>query len=76
MNEQLKGVLERVESWSEADQAELLEIALEIEARHDAPYRAGPEELAGIDRGIKDADAGRFASDDQVGALLAKFRSR
>ena len=77
MNRQLlKGVLDRVEQWPESDQEEMLEYALKIEARHEKAYRVSPEELAGIDRGIKDAEAGHFASDEQVEAVLAKFRSR
>ena len=37
-------------------------------------YRATPEELAGIERGLADAHAGRFATDQQVEAALAGFR--
>ncbi len=37
-------------------------------------YRASPEELAGVDRGVHDAAAGKFASQDQVEAVFAKHR--
>ena len=37
-------------------------------------YYTTPEELEGIDRGLRDADAGRFASEAQVEAALTKFR--
>ena len=50
----LKDVLERVEAWPEAAQAELAELALEIDAGLGAgKYHATPEELAGIKRGLK-----------------------
>jgi predicted transcriptional regulator len=37
-------------------------------------YRTTPVELAGIERGLADARAGRFATDQQVEAALAGFR--
>ena len=54
----LKEAMERVESWPEEAQEELAEIALEIDAAlKGRTYRATPEELAGIDRGLKAARA-------------------
>jgi predicted transcriptional regulator len=58
-----------------AAQEKLAEIALEIDARmKDGLYHATPEELAGIDRGLNAARQGRFATDQQVEATLAKHR--
>ena len=37
-------------------------------------YHATPAELAGIDRGVKAAREGRFATDEQVEAVIAKHR--
>ena len=37
-------------------------------------YDATPEELEGIDRGLRDAAEGRFATEDEVEAVFAKFR--
>jgi hypothetical protein len=55
----LRDVLQRVEAWPEAAQAELAELALEIDAALSAgKYHATPEELAGIDRGLKAAREG------------------
>jgi hypothetical protein len=73
----LTEVLERVEVWPADRQNELAEFALEL----DAGFRAGeyeptPEELAGIDRGLRDAAEGRFASDHQVETVLAKLRGK
>lgn len=42
----------------------------------DAEYGPTPEELAGIDRGLRSAAKGRFATDQQVEAVFAKFRAR
>ncbi len=57
----LKEAIRRAESWPQEAQEELAEIALEIDARlKGSEYSATPEELAGIDRGLKAAREGRF----------------
>lgn len=71
----LKDVLERAETWPEAAQVELAELALEIDTELGAgKYHATPEELAGIRRGLKDAREGRFATDEQIEELFKKHR--
>jgi hypothetical protein len=71
----LKQVLERVETWPEEAQEELAAIALEIDASlKGGVYEATSEELAGIDRGLEAAREGRFATNDEVAAVLAKHR--
>ena len=45
-----------------------------VELHNVRGYRATPEELAGIERGLKDAREGRFATDEQVKAAFDKFR--
>jgi hypothetical protein len=71
----LKEALRRAETWPQEAQEELAEIALEIDAGlKGGTYRATPEELAGIDRGLKAAREGRFATDEEVEAVLAKRR--
>jgi hypothetical protein len=64
-----------VESWPEQAQEELTQIAREMDADlKRGMYRATPGELAGIGRGQKAAREGRFATDEQVEAVLAKHR--
>ena len=71
----LKDVLRRIEIWPEAAQAELAELALEIDAELGAGgYVANAVELAGIDRGLKAARDGRFATSEQVDELFRKHR--
>ena len=70
-------MLHRAQTWPEAAQEELAELALEIDAGVKAgEYHATSEELAGIDRGLKAAREGRFATSEQVEAILAKHRPR
>ncbi len=73
----LKEAMRRVEAWPEEAQQELAEIALEIDAGLTrGKYHATPEELAGIDRGLAASRQGRFATDEEVEAVLAKPRRR
>jgi predicted transcriptional regulator len=73
----LTEALERVETWPPHVQNELAEFALELDAGFkDGEYEPTPEELAGIDRGLRAAAEGRFASDREVEAVLAKLRGR
>jgi predicted transcriptional regulator len=71
----LSQLLERIEAWPASAQDELAEIARDIEeslAKGD--HEASPAELAGIDRGLRDAEQGRFATEAEVEATLRKLR--
>ncbi len=71
----LTDAMQRVETWPEAAQEELAGIALEIDAAlKGGIYHATPEELAGIDRGLMAADAGRFAVPDDVASVFTRHR--
>jgi predicted transcriptional regulator len=67
--------LSRAASWPPEVQAELAAYAAEIEASLAAgEYQPTDAELAGIDRGLADARAGRFAAAEEVAAVFARFR--
>jgi predicted transcriptional regulator len=71
----LSQALERVEEWPAHAQDELAKIARDIdESLIKGAYEPMPAELAGIDRGLRAADEGRFATQPQVNAALAKLR--
>jgi hypothetical protein len=70
----LKDTFKAAETWPEEDQEALVEAARDIEAQRTGVYHATADELAGIDLGLADARAGRFASDDAVAAVKASFR--
>jgi predicted transcriptional regulator len=72
---QLSEVLERVENWPPHVQDELAEIARDIEeSLSKGDYEPTEAELAGIDRGLRAAAEGRFATEEEVEAALAKLR--
>lgn len=76
-SKRLTEALQRVETWPPHVQDELAELALELDAGlKGGEYEPTPDELAGIDRGLRAADEGSFATDQQVEAVLAKFRKR
>jgi predicted transcriptional regulator len=71
----LAEAMKRIETWPEEAQEELAGIALEMDAALNGnAYQPTPEELAGIDRGLRLADEGRFVSSDDVRAIFAKHR--
>jgi predicted transcriptional regulator len=70
-------IVERAASWPEDAQEELAQLAREIEAELSAgAYQATDAELRGIDRGLRDAADGKFASDEEVEAVFAKHRGK
>ena len=71
----LKNLLERVQSWPEAAQDELVAVADRIESEWLAgEYVASPDELQAIDEAIASLDSGEFATDAEVAAAFAKFQ--
>jgi len=71
----LTEVLERIDAWPADAQDAVADFARDIEdSLTQGDYVPTPEELAGIDRGLRDAEAGRFATTAEVDAALAKLR--
>jgi hypothetical protein len=65
MNQDAKEILRRVETWPEEDQAELAEVAREIEARRKGIYVLTDDEKAAIE----DARCRGFATDEEIAAF-------
>jgi hypothetical protein len=75
MTTTLKDLLERVESWPEAAQNELVAVANQIESElQGGDYIATREELEIIDAAMASIDAGESASPAEIKALFAKYR--
>jgi predicted transcriptional regulator len=71
----LNQALERIENWPADAQDQLADIALDIDAAlKDVVYDATDAERTGIERGLRDAEQGRFATEAEVEAAFAKFR--
>jgi hypothetical protein len=73
----LKELLERVQAWPEEAQDELVAFAKQIESElRGNEYVATREELQIIDAAMASIDAGESATDREVEAAFAEFRSR
>jgi predicted transcriptional regulator len=69
-------VLERIEAWPPEAQDALADFVLDLDAGFkDGDYEPTAEELAGIERGLRDAAEGRFATPQQVEAAFTRFRN-
>jgi hypothetical protein len=75
MSKTMKELLERVASWPEEDIEKLEDAARQIEAWRTGEYHATEEELRAIDEAIAELDRGEVASEEQVRAAFAKFRT-
>ncbi len=74
-SELLNKALELIETWPADAQDQLAEIAFDIDAGLNVPYEPTAEENAGIERGLRDAAEGRFATDAEVAAAFSRLRS-
>jgi hypothetical protein len=72
---ELRTILERAETWPEAAQEELVQVAHEIEGElKGGEYHATREELRAIDEAVAAVDRGEIASKEEVRAAFTKFR--
>jgi hypothetical protein len=73
----LTEVLERIEAWPPEAQNALADFALDLDAGFKGgDYEPTLEELAGIERGLRAAAEGRFATPQEVEAVFAKLRGK
>jgi hypothetical protein len=69
MNQDTKEILRRVETWPEEDQAELAEVAREIEARRSGVHALTSEEEVAIREGLAQLDRGEWVSEEDMKAF-------
>ena len=71
----LKNLLERIQTWPEEAQDELVAVANQIESElQGRDYLATREELRIIDAAMASIDGGEVATDVEIKAAFAKFR--
>ena len=68
--QQIAILLERVETWPQEAQDELIRSALAIERRHGGMYRLDDEERADIREGVAEIETGDVAEDEDVKATF------
>ena len=74
MTQKLKDLIRRAEAWPEWVQEEAVASLEAIEDEFLVPYELSDDDKAAIDRGLKAAAEGRFATDEEVAATFAKYR--
>jgi predicted transcriptional regulator len=76
MANRLAEFIKRAQNWPEEVQEQAIASLQSIEQEMQRPYELTQADRRAIDRGLMDATAGRFASDEEVARLFARFRSR
>ena len=74
--QQIAILLERVETWSQEAQEELIRSAVAIERKHGGVYRLDDEERADILEGLAEIERGEVASDEEVKAVFDSLRRK
>jgi hypothetical protein len=69
----LEILLERVSTWPEEAQEELLRSVAGIEEKHFGVYRLNSEERSAVRHGLAEMRDGRLASDDAVAAVFNRY---
>jgi predicted transcriptional regulator len=75
MSKKRQKLLDRLAQMPDEVLGEVEQALDDIDAVGASEYRATAEELEGIDRGQRDADRGRFATDEEVEEAFASFRA-
>lgn len=72
--QEIDAVLDRVRTWPEDRQQDLVRVALQIERQGTDVYVLDADESAALDEALAEADRGEFASDEEVEAVFARYR--
>jgi predicted transcriptional regulator len=75
MNKMLETLLGRAADWPDEAQDEPVRSAIEIEAKHGGMYKLSDEERAAVRRGLEEMRQGKLATDEEVAAVLDRYRS-
>jgi hypothetical protein len=71
----LEILLERVATWPEEAQEELVQSMANIEKKHVGIYRLNDEERAAIRRGLQEMRERKLASEEAVAAVFTRYRA-
>lgn len=71
--EQIEAVLERVKTWPEERQEDAAVVLLAMEEANEDDELTD-EDWADLEEGLAEADRGEFASDEDVKAVLDRYR--
>lgn len=72
--DQIDAILDRVRSWPPERQEDAANMLLAMEAEGTEPYELSEEERLDLEEGLREADRGEFATEEEVAAVFARFR--
>lgn len=72
--DEIAALMERAAEWPAEAQAELVHSMLQIETKYQGVYHLDADERAALARSAEDVRQGRFASDQEVQEVFARFR--
>jgi len=75
MTKLMEQALEAVRDWPAELQNDAAELLLALDRLGPGPYHASPEELAAIDEALAQVARGERATDAEVEAAFARFRT-
>jgi predicted transcriptional regulator len=74
MSPRLKELIGRIDSWPQEAQEEAAEFLSAIEEEIAEPYELTDDDRAAIERGLDAVRRGDIATDEEVKAVLNKYR--
>jgi predicted transcriptional regulator len=72
--EQLEEIFARVRTWPEERLDDVAEVLLAMEQANGADDDLTEEDWTDLEEGLAEADRGEFASEEEVQALLDRYR--
>jgi hypothetical protein len=73
--DQIDAILERVRTWPRERQEDAAQMLLAMEAEGTTPYELSEEERIDLEEGLREVERGEIATDEEVQAFFARFRS-
>ena len=74
--QQIEEILNRVRTWPLERQEDAAAILLRMEEQGTQVYELTEEEQADIEAGLKEAERGEFATDEEVEAVFSRYRRK
>lgn len=72
--DEIQAIFERVLTWPSERLADVAELLLQMETANEVADDLTAEDLADLEEGLAEADRGEFASEEEVDALLHRYR--
>jgi hypothetical protein len=74
-DEKVEALIRQVTELPDEAQTELIETLVEIHSEHLSVYHLDEEERAALARSAEDERLGRFASEQEIGEVFARYRA-